>query len=402
MDNRSKEIQTLLQEDNCAEMFVSRHQDYPDCTILLFDDTTITRNLHFGEMSAGSYFLTGLSNYQHINLLNSASIQLMQSDCEYAPCGLMGRAYFDSNAIGSLRELVLGSSSQESKHESLIEMLNKLLEMRFDTMPVLYMAEAAINEAVASNPRAIYDSLLGYAVVHHALEENLTIEVSSFQIVDRNKKNTAMSLYKSTQRFPEIMESGIVRFNAIRNILMKAIVLEHSEEKASEKAKKLVDFVNHELCISLVYELTICMQLFKRASSVQKFFGRVDSSAPRSLSLALKCVNSMAWDMFHLRLMSTWMAQENASPQLHVSLPFLLSADDGLRRLIDANPIKRIAFDRGEAYMLYEYRLEDFCNKELQEKLISGSDYRHQQAGRKNQEILYDLLVKDLSQVLAE
>jgi len=401
IDSQTIEIQELLRSFNCVERFIEKHRGFTNCTIVLFNESSIELGPLFEQVVIAPYYLSGLAEYRHPFFLNSATVQMMRSNEKAAPVVIRRRACFDSNICGCLQRLVTGKFSSDKGDESLIEILNYLGSSGFDTTPLLYIAEASINNSINSNSRKVYDSLLGYSIIHYALEEGKTIEPGLFQNIDKNCKKIARSFYQDTRRFPENMQSAMPRFWLIKNMIAKAVLLEHTKENFKEKTEAFIEFINSELLICLPYETSLCIQFFKGNQQVQKFFGKVNKSAIRTASKTIETVRSMAWDLYHLRLLSTWMAQDCNSRNLEFVLPFILSADDGLWRVISANPIKRIALDRGEAYLLNEYNLEDVCSKNYLDKLTGLFEFRNTFASYIDQRRLGEKLEQEINRTFS-
>lgn len=129
-------------------------------------------------------------------------------------------------------------------------------------------------------------------------------------------------------------------------LLTKAICIEFTNSKRSAKNKMmdLIDFVNEKLGIIGERELEICYRYFEHDSRTKKFFKKIQKNS-KELS---DSINGMAWDLVHIRLIEReYMTKlvDNVRYAIHMLLTF----DNGLKEILQINPIEQIALGNGIA-----------------------------------------------------
>lgn len=158
----------------------------------------------------------------------------------------------------------------------------------------------------------------------------------------------ADSLYNDmlSEQFFEYYKDYIEMQKSIYVLLIKAICIEFSNSKRSEKNKvlDLLDFINRKLGFVAERELEICYFYFAHHEKAKKFFKRVQKNSP----VILDTVNGMAWDLVHIRLIEKEFMtklREDVRYAIHMFLTF----DNGLKEILQINPVEKIALYNGAA-----------------------------------------------------
>lgn len=124
-------------------------------------------------------------------------------------------------------------------------------------------------------------------------------------------------------------------------LLLKAIYIEfiNSKKSARNKIMELFDFVNEKLGFVAERELEVCYYYFKHDDKTKKFFKKVQKNS----NDLLNTINGMAWDLIQIRLIE----QEftiRPTDKVRFAIHVLLTFDNGLKEILQINPIEQIAF----------------------------------------------------------
>lgn len=124
-------------------------------------------------------------------------------------------------------------------------------------------------------------------------------------------------------------------------LLLKTICIEfaNSKKSAQHKMMELFDFVNDRLGFFAERELEVCYYYFKHDDKTKKFFKRIQ----RNSNDLLNTISGMAWDLIHIRLIEQEFAIR-PTDKVRYAIHFLLTFDNGLKEILQINPIEQIAF----------------------------------------------------------
>ena len=127
-------------------------------------------------------------------------------------------------------------------------------------------------------------------------------------------------------------------------LLLKAIIIENVNSKKSVKNKMelLIDFMNNSLGVFCEREMAICYYYFKHDKNTEKFFRKVK---PNSKDI-FDAINSMAWDLTHIRLLERLYDFTCVGP-VKFGIHPILTYDNGLKDVLKLYPVKKIAIYDG-------------------------------------------------------
>lgn len=126
-------------------------------------------------------------------------------------------------------------------------------------------------------------------------------------------------------------------------LLMKSICIEFTNSKRSAKNKMLdlLDFMNEKLGVFMEREFEICFRYFEHDNRTKKFFKKIQKNSNR----LNETINGMAWDLVHIRLIEneyTTILIKDVKFAIHMLLTF----DNGLKEILQINPIEQIALGK--------------------------------------------------------
>lgn len=128
---------------------------------------------------------------------------------------------------------------------------------------------------------------------------------------------------------------------AIYVLLLKAICIEFTNKKksAQNKVMELFDFVNEQLGFVAEREIEICYYYYIHHEKTKKFFKKIQKNSNN----LLKTINGMSWDLIHIRLIEK---QFTVRPidDVKFAIHTLLTYDNGLKEILEINPIEQIVF----------------------------------------------------------
>ncbi len=150
-------------------------------------------------------------------------------------------------------------------------------------------------------------------------------------------------LYKVmfSERFAQYYENFFRLHNLIYVLLIKAICIEffNSKKSAQNKIMELFNFVNEKLGFIPERELEVCYYYFKHDNKTKKFFKRVQKNS----NGLLNSINGMAWDLIHVRLIEKEFTVRPID-KVEFAIHVLLTFDNGLKEILQINPVEQIAF----------------------------------------------------------
>lgn len=101
----------------------------------------------------------------------------------------------------------------------------------------------------------------------------------------------------------------------------------------------LFDFVNEQLGFIAERELEVCYCYFNHDEMTKKFFKKVQ----RNSNDLLDTINGMAWDLTHIRLIKQ-LFMFRPTDEVRFAIHMLLTFDNGLKEILQINPIEQIVF----------------------------------------------------------
>lgn len=127
-------------------------------------------------------------------------------------------------------------------------------------------------------------------------------------------------------------------------LLLKAICIEftNSKKSAQNKMLELLDFVNEELGFVAERELEVCYYYFKHHDKTKRFFKKIQKNSNNLFD----AINGMAWDLIHIRLIEREF-MTTLVDDVRYAIHLLLTFDNGLKEVLQINPIEQIAFYKG-------------------------------------------------------
>ncbi len=191
----------------------------------------------------------------------------------------------------------------------------------------------------------------------------------------------------SCEKFYRMQESLYV-------LLLKTICIEFANPKKSPQNKimELFDFVNTELGYFADRELQICYYYFRHDEKIKKFFKKVQKNSNDLFGT----INGMSWDLIHVRIIEQEFAVR-PTEQVRYAIHVLLTFDNGLKEVLQINPIEQIAFYKDIPIPKLKYC---WCDKipGAKEKLMSENNkkMRHHTFKTMHVEKLKTALEKEL------
>lgn len=144
-----------------------------------------------------------------------------------------------------------------------------------------------------------------------------------------------------SEKFAQRYEKLYKMQAALYTLILKAICIEfaNSKKPAQNKIMELFDFVNENLGFVAERELEIIYYYFIHDEKTKKFFKRVQKNS----NSLLKTISGMAWDLIHIRLIEQEFAIR-PTDEVRFAIHVLLTFDNGLKEILQINPIEQIAF----------------------------------------------------------
>lgn len=200
--------------------------------------------------------------------------------------------------------------------------------------------------------------------IYNKLEEEIKIDVDELF-------NDMFS-----EKFYQSYEDYFKMQKAIYVLLLKAICIEfnNSKKSAQKKVMELFDFVNNQLGFVAERELEICYYYFSHHNRTKKFFKKIQKNS----NDLLKTINGMSWDLIHVRIIEK-MFTVRPSDNVKFAIHTLLTYDNGLKEILEINPIEQIAFYKDIPIpKLKDYWVDNISG--AKEKLFSKENiYRRKQ-----------------------
>lgn len=143
-----------------------------------------------------------------------------------------------------------------------------------------------------------------------------------------------------SEKFYQAYENLFRMQKALNVLLLKTVCIEFTNRKsAKNKVMELFDFVNEQLGFIAERELEVCYYYFNHHEKTKKFFKKVQKNSKD----LLHTINGMAWDLIHIRLIEQQFTLK-PTDEVRFAIHVLLTYDDGLKEILQINPIEQIVF----------------------------------------------------------
>ena len=143
-----------------------------------------------------------------------------------------------------------------------------------------------------------------------------------------------------SEKFYQAYENLFRMQKALYVLLLKTVCIEFTNRKsAKNKVMELFDFVNEQLGFIAERELEVCYYYFNHHEKTKKFFKKVEKNSKD----LLHTINGMAWDLIHIRLIEQQFTLK-PTDEVRFAIHVLLTYDDGLKEILQINPIEQIVF----------------------------------------------------------
>lgn len=301
----------------------------------------------------------------------------------------------DTQAVSYLKNVFV-KYDQIPEHEKIRELIQylHLPEVNYSCLPYLIENTAKKGEIDYTKCyKNLYSFMLFKAfnykkLLHEGICEYNKLEEEIF--IDADGLYNDMRSEKFAHYYGDFWEMQ----KSIYILLLKAICIEFTNSKKSAKNKmlELLDFVNNKLGFIPEREIEICYHYFNHEDATKKFFKR----AQKNSNNLFEAIRGMAWDLVHIRLIeSEFLARpvEEARYAIHILLTF----DNGLKEILQINPIEQIAFYEGISIpKLKTYWIADM--PEVQEKILNKENIaiRRQTFETRDVKQLQSVLERDL------
>lgn len=143
-----------------------------------------------------------------------------------------------------------------------------------------------------------------------------------------------------SEKFYQAYENLFRMQKALYVLLLKTVCIEFTNRKsAKNKVMELFDFVNEQFGFIAERELEVCYYYFNHHEKTKKFFKKVQKNSKD----LLHTINGMAWDLIHIRLIEQQFTLK-PTDEVRFAIHVLLTYDDGLKEILQINPIEQIVF----------------------------------------------------------
>lgn len=143
-----------------------------------------------------------------------------------------------------------------------------------------------------------------------------------------------------SEKFYQAYENLFRMQKALYVLLLKTVCIEFTNRKsAKNKVMELFDFVNEQLGFIAERELEVCYYYFNHHEKTKNFFKKVQKNSKD----LLHTINGMAWDLIHIRLIEQQFTLK-PTDEVRFAIHVLLTYDDGLKEILQINPIEQIVF----------------------------------------------------------
>lgn len=317
------------------------YEDIKECTFVVFSEnegTKLPKSLCTNYENDFAIINLGYGNrYYAVNRqIYEEMLRTGKSDYYIDVC-----VELDTQAVSYLKNIFVeyNQISGYDKIKKLIEYL-QLQDVDYSCIP--YLIENATKKDI--NKIDCYENIKSFMLFksfnYSAFIQNGTCKY------DRQEEDIQIdvdTLYNDmlSEKFIRSYEKIYRMQKSLYILFLKAIYIEfiNSKKTAQNKIMELFDFVNEKLGFLAERELEVCYYYFKHDDKTKKFFKRVQKNSNDLLS----SINGMAWDLIHVRLIEQEFAIR-PTDKVRFAIHVLLTFDNGLKEILQINPIEQIAF----------------------------------------------------------
>lgn len=245
----------------------------------------------------------------------------------------------DTQAVSYLKNIFIeyNQTLNYDKVKNLIEYL-KLQDVNYSCIP--YLVENATKKDISKID--CYKNIKSF-MLFKSLNYRAFIQNEKY-IYDKQEEDIQIdidTLYNNmfSEKFIQSYEKFFRMQKSLYILLLKTIYIKFidSKKSAQNKIMKLFDFVNEQLGFVAERELEVCYYYFKHDNRTKKFFKKIQKNSKDLLST----INSMAWDLIHIRLIEQEFAIRPID-KARYSIHTLLTFDNGLKEILQINPVEQI------------------------------------------------------------
>nr|WP_241635701.1 hypothetical protein [Fusobacterium gastrosuis] len=190
-----------------------------------------------------------------------------------------------------------------------------------------------------------------------------------------------------------LKEDILKRYYIIYSLLLKSFYLKLKKLSLKDKLKRLIDFINNQLCCYMEEEILLCTMYLFDNDEVTKFFKQ-------------KKVESMTWDLLHLRLLKERISLNSKNEMLN--FPLILSSDNAFNEIMMINPVRAVVYDKELSkitiinkkdifsYIYDSDKISDSFKNEILSELYNGEKNRKNKINYINFKELSENLEKEL------
>lgn len=169
---------------------------------------------------------------------------------------------------------------------------------------------------------------------------------------------------RTMERISDETEKFDLQF-LIKCLLIKTGLLSFEKNKDTrKKISDLIEFTHKKLGIFMERELALCIKFLKdpKDKQIAKFFKRIQKSNKD----IVKFIDSMAWDLFHVRELANSIYKNYLqNPDQVFDMHSLLTFDQGLGDVLKAYPVKAIIFQGRKPFWIFEESLDQITDVDV-------------------------------------
>lgn len=191
----------------------------------------------------------------------------------------------------------------------------------------------------------------------------------------------------------ELKENILKRYDIIHSLLLKSFYLKLKNLKLKEKLQEFINFINDQLCCYMEEELLLCMMYLFDDNEVTTFFKQ-------------KKVESMTWDLLHLRFLKERILVNKKDKILN--FPLILSSDNAFNKIMEINPVRAVVYYKKVSeidiinrkntlkYIVSSDKINDDIKREIVDKILNREKNRKNKIDCIDFKTLSKRLKKDL------
>lgn len=348
-------LYAILTEPNPIAVYQKYYHCLSDCNIVLFDgkkDTNISQ--HCIDKAIGNYYIMGIGNYRNAVILNKQFWEAAATNrAKQAPVKIGFCIDFDSNIMSYLPK-ALKDGRQD---DDFCKLLWYIKSNYYALTCLPYSIEDSLNKKGMKSTEKVYQALLYFYAF-----SRLTID----PLGEQDFKNLALDIdiedyqqaddtWNEMIRLREHERDKEKRTKSIYCLLLETMILKHGVKKPyKKKMETMIRFVNEQLGVYLENALYLCglYLLDSNHEGIRRFFSKMQ---PAAKNLTDK-IAGMAWDLFHISNLPEEMRINSMEKQATV-LNYFITRDQGLKDIIQWNPVQRMVFDKDISIAKYKHSI---------------------------------------------